>query len=53
VYAAVVWSAFQLFVTFYEEPTLRRLFGGEYERYCAEVPRWLPRVPRPSRPRTG
>jgi protein-S-isoprenylcysteine O-methyltransferase Ste14 len=27
-----------------EEPGLRRRFGAEYEKYCARVPRWLPRV---------
>ena len=27
-----------------EEPALRRRFGAPYERYCANVPRWLPRL---------
>jgi protein-S-isoprenylcysteine O-methyltransferase Ste14 len=31
-----------LFVLGYEEPTLRRLFGSEYEAYRASTPRWLP-----------
>jgi len=35
-----------LFVLFYEEPTLQRQFGEEYERYRAQVPRWLPRFGR-------
>jgi protein-S-isoprenylcysteine O-methyltransferase Ste14 len=26
-----------------EEPGLRRRFGDEYERYCRDVPRWIPR----------
>jgi protein-S-isoprenylcysteine O-methyltransferase Ste14 len=30
------------FVLFYEEPTLRVKFGGEYEEYCRRVHRWLP-----------
>lgn len=30
-----------LFIVFYEEPTLRRLFGAQYEDYCRNVPRWL------------
>ncbi|HKN77245.1 MAG TPA: isoprenylcysteine carboxylmethyltransferase family protein [Candidatus Acidoferrum sp.] len=33
-----------LFVQFYEEPTLRRLFGADYEEYCRNVPRWIPRL---------
>lgn len=33
-----------LFVLLYEEPTLRKLFGAEYEDYCRNVPRWFPRV---------
>ncbi|HVO36183.1 MAG TPA: isoprenylcysteine carboxylmethyltransferase family protein, partial [Gemmatimonadales bacterium] len=33
-----------LFVVGYEEPTLRRLFGAEYEAYCREVRRWWPRL---------
>jgi protein-S-isoprenylcysteine O-methyltransferase Ste14 len=32
-----------LFVLFYEEPALRRLFGAEYEAYCQRVRRWWPR----------
>lgn len=37
---------FHLFVVLYEEPTLKRRFGEAYERYCAGVPRWIPRVKR-------
>jgi protein-S-isoprenylcysteine O-methyltransferase Ste14 len=33
-----------LFVQFYEEPTLRKLFGAQYEEYCRNVHRWLPRM---------
>jgi len=43
-YGAAVWLAFFLFVIGYEEPTLRRTFGEEYERFCANVPRWIPRL---------
>ena len=32
-----------LFVILYEEPTLHRKFGAEYEAYCQNVSRWLPR----------
>jgi len=33
-----------LFVLVYEEPALRRTFGEEYDAYCREVRRWLPRL---------
>src|SRR5579859_64661 len=33
-----------LFVVFYEEPTLHRKFGGDYDEYRRNVPRWLPRL---------
>jgi protein-S-isoprenylcysteine O-methyltransferase Ste14 len=33
-----------LFVRLYEEPTLRRSFGTEYEQYCRHVRSWLPRM---------
>ncbi|HET7214923.1 MAG TPA: isoprenylcysteine carboxylmethyltransferase family protein [Terriglobia bacterium] len=36
--------AVHLFVTLYEEPTLRRKFGPDYEEYCRNVRRWLPRA---------
>jgi protein-S-isoprenylcysteine O-methyltransferase Ste14 len=35
--------ATNLFVLFYEEPHLKKVFGGQYEEYCRRVPRWLPR----------
>jgi protein-S-isoprenylcysteine O-methyltransferase Ste14 len=34
-----------LFVLLYEEPSLRRRFGFEYEAYCRKVPRWFPAKP--------
>ncbi len=46
IYALVVLAAFYLFVTQYEEPHLRQAFGEAYERYCREVPRWIPRLRR-------
>jgi len=33
-----------LFVIMYEEPHLQRIFGADYETYCRNVPRWLPRL---------
>lgn len=44
-YTFVVWLGFDLFIRLYEEPTLRRRHGEEYERYCARVRRWWPRIP--------
>lgn len=43
-YGLAVWLAMHLFVVFYEEPTLRGKFGAEYEEYCRNVSRWLPRL---------
>ena len=42
-YAVVFGAVVFAFVRGYEEPTLRRTYGAEYERYCAEVPGWWPR----------
>ena len=43
-YGGLVWLLFHIFVMVYEEPTLRASFGPEYKVFCAEVPRWIPRV---------
>ena len=43
VWAAVLLVAFHLFVISYEEPTLYRLFGDDYETYRRSVGRWIPR----------
>jgi len=40
----VVVLGIALFVQLYEEPTLRRMFGAQYEEYCRNVPRWIPRM---------
>jgi protein-S-isoprenylcysteine O-methyltransferase Ste14 len=48
-WAALLWLAFASFVRLYEEPTLARRFGDEYEAYRRAVPAWLPRL-RPWRP---
>jgi protein-S-isoprenylcysteine O-methyltransferase Ste14 len=44
-YAALMAVGYHLFVRYYEEPTLGRLFGEPYARYRGAVPRWLPRRP--------
>ena len=41
--ACAVVLGVDLFIRFYEEPTLRGKFGAEYERYCQNVRRWVPR----------
>lgn len=43
VYLVCVLVIVHLFVVFYEEPTLHKQFGEEYDRYRASVPRWIPR----------
>ena len=43
-YAGLFFLATHVFVVAYEEPTLRRTFGPEYEAYCSQVRRWRPRV---------
>ena len=42
--ACVVVLCTALFVLLYEEPTLRKTFGAEYEDYCRNVRRWIPRL---------
>ncbi len=44
VYAVVTWIVPASFVKFYEEPTLRRTFGAEYDEYRRNVPAWIPRL---------
>jgi protein-S-isoprenylcysteine O-methyltransferase Ste14 len=43
-YAAAVWLISASFVRFYEEPTLSRRFGADYEAYRRAVPAWWPRL---------
>jgi protein-S-isoprenylcysteine O-methyltransferase Ste14 len=42
--AAAVVLGVAAFVQLYEEPTLRKMFGADYEEYCKNVHRWLPRM---------
>jgi protein-S-isoprenylcysteine O-methyltransferase Ste14 len=44
VYLGVALTAVVLFVTFYEEPTLERVYGEEYRAYRANVRGWIPRL---------
>jgi hypothetical protein len=43
-YAAVVWVTVASFVRWYEEPTLARQFGEQYQAYRRAVPAWRPRI---------
>jgi protein-S-isoprenylcysteine O-methyltransferase Ste14 len=42
-YVGVFMLVSHLFVVAYEEPTLRRTFGKDYEAYCGRVGRWWPK----------
>ena len=48
-YAVGIWAITAAFVRWYEEPTLLRRYGDEYERYRQAVRAWLPRL-RPWQP---
>jgi protein-S-isoprenylcysteine O-methyltransferase Ste14 len=44
-YAAAIGAAFIAFVYGYEQPTLARRYGAQYEAYRRSVPGWWPRLP--------
>jgi protein-S-isoprenylcysteine O-methyltransferase Ste14 len=46
IYLLIFALIVHFFVLVYEEPTLRRQFGQEYEDYRQRVPRWIPKFPR-------
>jgi protein-S-isoprenylcysteine O-methyltransferase Ste14 len=46
VYAALFGITVAAFVHWYEEPTLRRRYGAEYDAYRRAVPGWWPRLGR-------
>lgn len=43
-YGLLITAANASFVRWYEEPTLRRQFGADYDTYRAAVPAWRPRL---------
>jgi protein-S-isoprenylcysteine O-methyltransferase Ste14 len=44
IYLGCFCAIVHIFVLSYEEPTLRKQFGEEYDRYRASVPRWIPKI---------
>lgn len=40
-YIGLFFILVNVWIVIYEEPTLRRLFGQEYEEYCRRVGRWV------------
>jgi protein-S-isoprenylcysteine O-methyltransferase Ste14 len=46
IFALFTLLMFHLFVIYYEEPHLKKIFGAAYEEYVQAVPRWLPRTRR-------
>lgn len=44
VVAVVAILGVHFFVVFYEEPTLCKKFGADYDEYCRNVRRWWPHV---------
>jgi protein-S-isoprenylcysteine O-methyltransferase Ste14 len=42
-YGVLAWLGTAWFVVAYEEPTLRKTFGAEYDAFYNNVPRWIPR----------
>ena len=46
IFVCIFLLAAHLFVVNYEEPTLRRSFGQDYEAYCKQVKRWRPTLAR-------
>ncbi|MGH3561860.1 MAG: methyltransferase family protein [Mycobacterium sp.] len=44
IYAVLVWAMPAAFVRWYEEPTLTRQFGADYQAYRQAVPAWWPRL---------
>ena len=44
IYTVFAFIGVHALVVLYEEPTLNRKFGAEYEEYLKRVPRWIPKV---------
>jgi len=44
-YGVLLALGFHFFITRYEEPTLRKTYGSQYDDFCRRVPRWIPSIP--------
>ena len=47
--AAALFAAQYIPVVCWEESRLREKFGAAYAQYCAQTPRWIPRLAKPPR----
>jgi protein-S-isoprenylcysteine O-methyltransferase Ste14 len=45
IYTCLLWLTLHIFLVVFEEPQLKRRFGGSYEDYLKSTPRWIPRLP--------
>lgn len=43
-YTVFAFIGVHWFIVLYEEPTLKKKFGTDYEEYLKKVPRWIPKV---------
>jgi protein-S-isoprenylcysteine O-methyltransferase Ste14 len=41
IYTMIIFTAFHLFIVFWEEPRLKKDFGESYEKYTQTVRRWF------------
>jgi protein-S-isoprenylcysteine O-methyltransferase Ste14 len=44
IWGVIGWLAVHAFVLAYEEPTLSRTYGAQYDHYRTNVRRWIPRL---------
>lgn len=48
IYAAFMWIMFHAYVVYFEEPSLKKMFGESYDEYLKMTSRWIPRRPKKS-----
>jgi protein-S-isoprenylcysteine O-methyltransferase Ste14 len=42
IYTLACFTAFNVFIIFFEEPNLEQRFGEDYQSYKCQTPRWIP-----------